>query len=126
MKKYILCLSASFLAIVCVGLTKSVKLQSTDCDMYLYWFKVRNSVFANCYGSNYFLEFPPDLNGNYYPDLFEVVQGNDINAEYSFGCYDSGDFCCAMGFELWDIERSYDGKWQPKPFAAPTCVIRRD
>lgn len=126
MKKYFLCLVASLSAIVSVGFTKSILVQSSDCAMYLYWFKVKNSVFAGCDESNYFLDNPPELNWNYYPDAFEVVQGNDLSAEYSFGCYDSGDFCCAVGFELWDIELGYDGKWKPKPFAAPMCVIRRD
>ena len=125
MKKISLNLLSFVLAILLASFAHLQK-RTGDCEGYYYWFKVKSSVYANCYASSYFLVYPPELNGNNYPDASEVVQGNDIQAEFSYGCYDSGDFCCALGFELWDIELGSDGKWKPKAFAAPMCIVQRD
>ncbi len=124
MKAIILHVIAAVIAISIATLKKEYSASGT-CQGYYYWFKVDPTVFANCSEAEYFLEFPPDYNYNGYPDWYEIPQGNSSQAEYQFGCQDSSEFCCAMGYELRDLELTWDGRWRPKWFAMPQCVVRR-
>lgn len=123
-KKY----SAGFIAITLAVLGSSFKKGGgnidSSCYGNYYWFKVSNDVYGSCFEALYFLDYPYDYNCNQYPD--ELVYGNDSFASNEFGCSNEGDFCCALGYDFWDLELVWPGNWRPKFFASPKCVVFRN